>query len=293
MVDELARATQRQTRGPEPTPTALAGVQILRADRVARGLFTVQRPTACFVVQGAKEVAVGTRVLRYRKGEYLCTPIDLPMTGAIVEASAQRPYLCIAVDLDPATIFELASGAAPLPFTPSTAKSVFVDRIDDGIEDTLRRLIACLDDPHDVAVLGRGILRELTYRLMRGRYGSVVREVGALGSQTQRVARAIERLKRDFAEAPTVDELAALAGMSASTFHEHFKRVTGMTPIQYQKQLRLQEARRLLQADVAVASDVAYRVGYRSASQFSREYARQFGRPPQSDRTELLATQRR
>lgn len=236
----------------------------------------------CFVVQGSKEVSIGGRTYRYAASEYLVCMVDLPLTGEVLEASARKPYLCWAITLDPAVVYEVLR-ADPLEVASTAKPGIFVGKNDPNLADAVLRLVRCLDDPHDCAVLAPSVQREIVYRLLRGRFAALVRDLGVVGSRTQRIARAIVHLKSHYTEPLSVPELARLVGMSASSFHEHFKRITTLSPLQYQKHLRLQEARRLLALDEATAADVAFRTGYESASQFSREYARYFGQPPMRD----------
>lgn len=266
------------------TPTAIPSLQVLRADHTRDRIHSVLKPSLCFLVQGAKEVTVGGDVLRYQAGEFLFSSVELPVTGEVVQAAPGRPYLCLALEIDPGVVFELASAAAGFFSSPSSAeRAIFVGQSDEMMTHAFLRLMSCLGNRMDVEVLAPIILREITFRLLMGPYGDTLRELVVVGSQTQRVAKAIDRLKHDFMRPLRVEELAQVAGMSASSFHQHFKKVTALSPLQYQKQLRLQEARRLLFGDAGGAGDVAFRVGYESPSQFSREYARFFGVSPSSD----------
>lgn len=262
--------------------TRLPQLRLVRATQAANRVHAVQEPSLCLVVQGAKEVSVAGRTYRYAAGEYLVCMVDLPLTGEVLEASPRQPYLCWAIGIDPALVYEVLQ-ADPIESSQPAAQGIFVGRDDAPLSDAVLRLSRCLDDARDCAVLAPGILREIVYRLLRGPFGATVRDLGVAGSRTQRIARAIVRLKDAFSEPLRVEELAQLAGMSPSSFHEHFKRVTTLSPLQYQKQLRLHEARRLLELGATTAADVAFRTGYESASQFSREYTRYFGAPPMRD----------
>jgi AraC-like DNA-binding protein len=263
--------------------TSLPELSIVRSDRVLPRVPAVHRPSLCFVVQGAKEVVLGPKVYRYGEQEFLFSSVDLPITGEVLEASAQKPYLCLVLEIDPGVVFELATVLKAPPSAGAGPRALFVGEPDAQVAGAFERLIRCLGKPTDTAVLAPGIVREITYRLLEGPYGHAVRELGLGDSQTRRVARAIGALKQDFAAPLRVEKLARAAGMSGSSFHAHFKRVTSMSPLQYQKYLRLHEARRLLLAGSSGAADVAFQVGYESTSQFSREYARLFGLPPIRD----------
>jgi AraC-like DNA-binding protein len=284
-MTELADIALRHA-GPESiTQTALPQLAIYTSYERSEPVPSVYRPSLCFLAQGAKEVTLGGKVYRYEAGEFLVSTVDLPVTGEIVEASRRRPYLCFAMVIDPAVVYDVLRDASPsIVDRGSTDRpSIFVGRNDPAVADAVLRLARCLDDEGDRAVLAPSITREILYRLLQGKFGPIVREVGIVGSRTQRIAKAIEHLKNAYTQSLRIDELAQLAGMSPSSFHEHFKKVTTLSPLQYQKRLRLQEARRLLVAEATSAADVGFRVGYQSASQFSREYARFFGNAPTRD----------
>jgi AraC-like DNA-binding protein len=281
---ELVELTTRLARKPGTHGTPIAGLSIVRHDHPQPRMHTVHRPSLCFLVQGAKEVTVGPKVLRYSAEHFVFSTVELPATGEILDATPKKPYLCLVLEIDPASVFELVARCDDVERRTSSASrtAIFVTR-DDQMTDAFTRLMRCSRSPVDAEVLAPNIIRELTYRLLRGTYGDVVRQVGVADSQTRRIASAIERLKRDFASPLRSTELARIAGMSVSSFHEHFKKVTTLSPLQYQKQLRLYEARRLLVHEATSAADAGFRVGYESASQFSREYARYFGAPPLRD----------
>lgn len=268
--------------------TRIPGLSLVRADAPSEPIHSVQRPSLCFLAQGSKEVTVASKIYRYSAGGFLVSTVDLPMTGEIVEASRKHPYLCWVVAIDPGVVYEvLRAGSFDTP--GASRPGIFVGRGDEQLGDSVLRLARCLEDDRDRTVLAPSLMREIIYRLLCGRLGGIVAEVGVAGGRTQKLARAIEHLKNHYQASINVEELANLAGMSVSAFHEHFKKVTTLSPLQYQKLLRLQEGRRLLAAEGASAAEVAYRVGYQSPSQFSREYARHFGAPPMRDVRERRA----
>jgi len=293
MRTDFVALSVRAARNPGISQTAVPALQIIRADRVMPRVHSVQRPSLCFIVQGVKEVSVGRTRFRYRSLEFLFTSVDLPVTGQVVEASIEKPYLCLVLEIEPGLVLELATASASAGVAPqakaSSEPAIFVGRRDEQLADAFFRLLRSASKPLDAQVLAPGVIREITYRLLLSPYGSAVRAAGMVGGQTQCIAKAIERLKRDYSQALRVEQLARAAGMSVSSFHDHFKRVTTLSPLQYQKQLRLQEARRLLLGDASSAAEVAFRVGYESPSQFSREYARFFGLPPRSDAKRIAA----
>lgn len=264
--------------------TSIPQLKIVRSDRPLPRVPSVHRPSLCFVAQGAKEVVLGTDVYRYGSGDFLFSSVDLPLTGEVLEASKSKPYLCLVLELDASVVFELTTVLKlPTARAGSTPRALFVRKRDPDMTHAFDRLVRCLAKRADAEILAPSLMREITYRLLQGPYGDAVRELGIADSQTRRVARAIELLKQNFAEPLPTAKLARAAGMSVSSFHAHFKRVSSMSPLQYQKHLRLHEARRLLHAGRPNAAEVAFEVGYESASQFSREYARLFGLPPIRD----------
>lgn len=280
-MDELLALVSRHAPLDGISATLLPALQIVRSTARSAPVHAVQRPSLCVLVQGAKEVTVAGTLYRYTAGEHLVSTVDLPLTGEVVEASRARPYYCLVITLEPAVIQRVLEDGQ-FEFTDAPRAGIFVGQHDPRLTDASLRLVRCLESEQECRVLAPGILRELIYCLLRGPYGATVCCLGTTGSRTQRIARAITQLKESFAEPLRVAALAALAGMSVSSFHEHFKRITTLSPLQYQKLLRLQEARRLLGQGLS-AQEVAFRVGYESPSQFSREYARCFGLPPRRD----------
>jgi AraC-like DNA-binding protein len=215
--------------------------------------------------------------------------VDLPVAARVVEASPGRPYLAVRIALDTAVVGELlADGTAAPPLGPP-ARAIAVTPVGPPLLDAVRRLVALLDAPQDVGPLAPLVLREITYRVLAGPQGSRLRQIASAGAPAQRIARAIRWLKDHFADPLRVESLAKRVGMSPSAFHLHFKGVTALSPLQYQKRLRLQEARRLMLGEGLDAAEAAFRVGYESPSQFSREYRRLFGAPPRRDVAALQA----
>ncbi len=281
---DLATLVARHAKKPGVHATAIPAVQLLRADAAYARVHSMHRPALCHIVQGTKIVSVGETALRYGANQFLYSSLEFPIAGEVIQATTRAPYLCIALEIDPGLVFDLVSASESVePRKPAPGpQAIFVGR-DEAITDGFARLIACLNHPVDAQVLAPTIIREIVYRMLRGPYGDAVREVGIADSQTQRIAGVIVRMKRELAKPLRMPALARLAGMSPSSFHAHFKKVTTLSPLQYQKHLRLHEARRLLLTASTSAADAGFRVGYESASQFSREYARYFGLPPISD----------
>jgi AraC-like DNA-binding protein len=239
----------------------------------------VYEPSLCVVAQGAKEVLLADETYRLDPAQSLLVSVDLPVDARVVQASASTPYLAVRIVLDPAVVGELlADGLAASPGPP--ARGLAVTPVEPSLLDAVVRLVTFLDSPQDIDALAPLVLREITYRMLAGPQGARLRQIAAAGAPAQRIARAIRWLKDHFADPLRVDSLARHVKMSPSAFHLHFKGMTAMSPLQYQKRLRLQEARRLMLGEGLDAAEAAFRVGYESPSQFSREYRRLFGAPP-------------
>lgn len=285
----LIAAAADAATGTEPFfTTPIAGLTVMRAHQPGPPLRMVYRPVLCLVAQGAKRMMAGEAIHAFGAGQALIVGVDIPATGQIVRASAAEPYLAAAVELDIPLLRELVATAMP-PRRDDAASAMFVGEGDAALTECMVRLLRLIGEPQAAPVLQPLLLRELHFRLLTGPYGAALARLAVPNGRTERIARAIRRLRQDFAQTLRVEELAAVAGMSVSTFHLHFKTATAMTPLQYQKQLRLLEARRLLLAD-ASAEHAAYAVGYESPTQFSREYARMFGLPPRRDAAQWRAS---
>ncbi len=265
----------------------IAGLDFIRWNQTSEPIHGVYDPSLCIIVQGAKTVAAGPHLVKYKPGDYLVAAADMAVTGEVTQASADKPYLCLRLKLDMMQLSELV-GACPR-VGDSVQPGIYVSKLDAGLLDAIVRLIRLLDTPGDIAVLAPMIKREIFYRLLQGPHAEAVRQIVLAGSQMQRISKAISLIKRDFAQPLRVDDLAREASMSTSSLHAHFKEVTGMSPLQYQKNIRLQEARRLMLGEIADAASAAFQVGYESPSHFSREYARMFGAPPMKDIARLRA----
>jgi AraC-like DNA-binding protein len=278
MVDTLLNTVHRYAQAHADSAgvarTPIAGLSIFRATAPSDLQHAISRPLVCLVLQGTKHVAMGNKAFTFSAGDSLLVTADVPMVSQIKQASAAAPYLSLVLNLDPALIAEL-SGAdeAPVRFEPTDAE----------VADTALRLMRLLDRPASISVLGSQLVRELHYWLLAGRHGATIRSLGWQGGHVQRVAQAVAVLRSEFAHSLPAERLAAIAGMSVSSFHRHFRAVTSLTPLQFQKQLRLIEARRLMLSKGMTASGAAFEVGYESVPQFTREYGRMFGLPPARD----------
>ncbi|MCO7504205.1 MULTISPECIES: AraC family transcriptional regulator [unclassified Pseudomonas] len=272
-------------------PSAIADLHLSRYEQSTRSMPTLAQPALCILAQGRKEICLGDETYVYDPLHYMVVSVAMPISGALLEASPQNPSLGIRLDIDPAEINSLIAEAGPMgvPSQPSS-RGVFIERLDTQMLDALLRLIRLLDTPKDIAVLAPLIRREILYRLLRGQQGARLYEIAMANTQTHRVCQAIQWLNDHFQRPLRIDDLAREVNLSASTLHHRFKAVTSMSPLQYQKQLRLQEARRLMLNDGLEASVAGYRVGYESPSQFSREYSRLYGAPPLRDMARLRST---
>ncbi|WP_215398372.1 AraC family transcriptional regulator [Rheinheimera oceanensis] len=264
--------------------TAIPNVFCYKICRPGITMPAVYEPCLCIIVQGRKNVLLGTEMLSYGELEFLIASVDLPILGTVVEASEQRPYFVIQINIDARLLSELLLQMEHLAVASKTAKSgLFIGQVDRQMGDSLLRLFTLLEEPDDIPVLSEALIREMHYRMLRSHYGKEIAQISLKGTPTQRISVAIQKLRRDYDQTVTIEELASLAGMSVSSFHVHFKAVTNMSPLQFQKSVRLVEARSLMISQQIDAASTAYKVGYESPSQFSREYARMFGRPPARD----------
>jgi AraC-like DNA-binding protein len=289
-VDELARLKQSITRhaGDGLTRTALSGVSVVCSRTITEPLCGIAEPTLGVVAQGVKETTLNARTFTYGAGQFLVVSVDLPVTGNVTHASADEPFLAFVLELRPqmiaALLLETATAATAGPAVPDGLPTgIAVSDASPALLDAIGRLLALLDAPDDTAALSAGIEREVLWRLITGPQGATVRQIGLADSRLAHLARAIRWIRGHYHETLRVEELAALATMSVSSFHRHFRAVTSMTPIQFQKEIRLHEARARLLAEPGDVTGVGFAVGYDSPSQFSREYRRMFGVPPSRD----------
>ena len=279
LVERIAHALPEDGRM-EP----LKGLYLVRASSPAKGLFGVIQPSFCVIAQGSKEVLLGDQRYRYDPYRYLLTTVELPFTSQVLEASKELPYLSLRFTLDPTLVSSvMVEGAHISPRNAGDVRGVDVNPLSAELLDAVVRFVRLLDAPAQVPVLAPLITREIVYRLLTGEQGARLRHLAVLGGQRHRIAGVVERIHRELDRPLRVDRVAQDLGMSVSGFHHQFKVVTGMSPLQFQKQLRLQEARRLLLGDDLDAATAGYRVGYDDPSHFNREYKRLFGEPPMRD----------
>lgn len=292
--EELVRRISRAAPGigrVEP----IRGLYLNRALSMTGPVHSVMYPSFCVIAQGAKEIHLGEERYRYDPYHYLLATVEIPAVSQLVEASPERPYLSLRLDLDPALVASvLLEADLPSPRRDAgSVRALDVSPLDDNLLDAAVRLVRLVEaPPAEARVLLPLVTREIVFRLLAGEQSARLRQAAVRGGNTDRIARAIERLRADFDKPLRIEHLAREMGMSLSGFHEHFKAVTAMSPLQFQKQLRLQEARRLLLGGELDAATAGYRVGYEDASHFSREYKRHFGQPPVRDMERLRAAAR-
>ncbi|MCX5541311.1 AraC family transcriptional regulator [Paraburkholderia sp. CNPSo 3076] len=293
MTNELAAALLRYTQtqpGTSPYSTAVDGLLILRSDHPAPPTFRSARPALCIVAQGAKWASFGGAQLEYRAGQALVVGVETPSRGRVFEASPDKPCLVLILELDLAMLRAVAKEMSPAPVPAADAsRGVFVANFDGPLAECALRAVRLLDTPDAIGMLYPMLMREICYWLLSGPNGSKIARLASTESPSHSLLRAVENLRARFAETVRVEDLAAVAQLSASAFHRQFKALTGLPPLQYQKQLRLLEARRLLLSLSMSVQAAAFEVGYESASQFSREYTRMFGAPPKKDSSQARA----
>ena len=290
-LDTLRELVGRHARNSHG-PTAIEGLTITATDAPTAPRAGIAEPSMGLVIQGAKRTVSGDRVFDYAAGEFLIAQLDLPVIGQVTAASAERPFLGIGIRIEPAEIAAmLLEAAAAAGGTPARAPGIAVASAGEPLLDALAHLAGLLDTPQDAPVLAPLYRREVLWRLLTGPQGAVVRQIGLADGNLAHITRTVRWIRDHHDDTIRIGQLAALAGMSESTFHRHFRAVTRMTPIQYQKAVRLQQARLALVSGGRDVAEVAHAVGYDSASQFSREYRRLFGAPPGRDAQRIRAAE--
>lgn len=283
-IAKLAELIAQNTEGDGVLETAIPRLSVIRISKPTEPLHAIHQPSVCIIAQGAKQVMLADQIFRYSPGRYLVVSADMPVTGQVIEASEDKPYLCFRLDLDMKLLSDMLV-EMPHAFGPSASpcKCVGVCETTQEFLDAAIRMAQLLDRPDEIAFLAPLIERELMFRMLRGGQAEMIRQMLAPESRLQQVNRAIAWIRQNFAAPFSIEQVATEARMSTSSLHQHFREVTAMSPLQYQKQLRLQEARRLILGNAMDAATAAHSVGYDSPSQFSREYRRLFGAPPIKD----------
>lgn len=291
-LEALGNSIARLAEINELYTTAVPGLSLFRRDEPTEPITGMMyEPSICLVAQGAKRVLLGDDTFVYDAHHYLITSVHLPTVVQITEASPDKPYLGLKLKLDLREISQLmVDSNLPQPRAQLSNRGMATGEMTLPLLTAFQRLIDLLAEQQDIPILAPVIQREIIYRLLVGDQGERLRHIASAGSQSHHIARSIDWLKANFAQPLSIDDLAAQARMSSSTFHHHFRSMTASSPLQFQKQLRLQEARRLMLSERMDAANAAFQVGYESPSQFNREYNRQFGAPPIRDITKLRQT---
>jgi AraC-like DNA-binding protein len=270
----------------------LQGLHLGRLSAPLEKIHGVLEPSFCVIAQGSKEVLLGNSRYRYDPLHYLLATMDLPSVGRVVEASRERPYLSLRLELSATLVSSVMveAGDSSSPGQAADVRAVDVSPLDANLLDAVVRLVRLLDSPTEAPILMPMIMREIIYRLLMSDQGNRLHHLTVFGGYTSAIARAVQRIRQDFDQPLRIEQLARELGMSVSGFHHHFKAVTAMSPLQFQKQIRLQEARRLMLGEDLDAASAAFRVGYNDASHFNREYKSVFGDPPMRDVQRLRET---
>lgn len=288
---ELAAIIGRHCQADGAVDTAIPNLKFFRGSTTEVPTCAIMTSVFAMMAQGAKCITVGDDAYDYDARHYLISSVDLPIFARITQASIAEPYLGLGLAIDPLKINELTAAMPKNRAFEGVDRGIAVGLLSVDIQNTALRLARLLDTPADIPVLAPIIERELLYRLLAGPLGSRLRQATASGSHSHQIVRAIDWLKTNLDQPLSIERLASLANMSRSSLHHHFKALTAMTPLQYQKQLRLQEARRLMLASDTDAASAAHHVGYESPSQFNREYRRMFGAPPGRDVAQFRQSQ--
>lgn len=283
-LEALGKSIARWTDKGDQPETAIPGLALFRRDEPTQPMSTMCDPRVCIMAKGTKRVLLGEETYVYDDRHFLITSVDLPTVSQVIKASREEPYLGAILKIDQREMSQLmVDGNLPPPRAQQSGRGMATGEVTFPLLAAFQRLIDLLDEPKDIPILAPIIQREIFYRLLVGDQGARLRQMASAGSQSHQIARAIDWLKRHFTQPLRIDDLASQVNMSTSTFHHHFRALTAMSPLQYQKWLRLNEARRLMLIERLDAATVAFQVGYESPSQFSREYSRLFGAPPLRD----------
>jgi len=287
-LEALAKSIARLTGKSDRIVTAIPGLLLARLEKQSEPVSIMFEPRVCMIAQGAKRVQLGDDAYVYDPHHFLLTSVDLPTFVQVIKASPEKPYLGLVMKIDQREISQLmVDSNLPPPRPQQSSRGMATGEVTLPMLSTFQRLIDLLDEPKDIPILAPIVQREIFYRLLVGDLGVRLRQMASAGSQSQQIARAIDWLKSNYTQPLRIEDLASQVNMSTSTFHHHFREVTAMSPLQYQKWLRLNEARRIMLAENQDATTAAFQVGYESPSQFSREYGRMFGAPPLRDITSL------
>ena len=288
LLEPIKEIIAKWTRNEHRLETSIPGLWLFSADSLGPKMGGLYELSICMVVQGAKQVVLGNDIFVYDAENYLFTSVDLPTIVQITEASPEKPYLGLKLLLDLRELSQLMIDKnLPSPPARKVSRGMTTGKLTSSLSGSFKRLLELLETPEDIPILAPLIKKEIHYRLLTGEEGSYLRQIASAGTLSRQIANAIAWMRKNFSEPLRIEELASLVNMSKSAFHHHFRQLTAMSPLQYQKALRLNEARRLMLTERLDASTAAFNVGYESTSQFSREYSRHFGAPPMRDVTAL------
>lgn len=288
---ELSQLIEKFTGQDGVHSTIISSLELIRSSTTTLPVLRVHEPALCIVTQGSKVVMLERERYSYGPSNYLVVSVDLPISAQITEASLENPYLCIRLKLEPLQIFDILKESSSESIKKrEMRRGIFVSETTESIIDAVIRLVRLLETPEDVSILGPLIIREIYYRVLKGEQGEYLRQIALDGSNMHRIVRVINQIKNNYAAPLHIEELAHSIHMSPASLFRHFKEVAAMSPLQYQKKIRLLEARRLLLSEAIDAAEAGFRVGYESPSQFSREYRRMFGMPPVSDIKQLQSS---
>ncbi len=283
LIRDLAQRVERVSRGIEGDAATLSGLQIYRTSEPTKIEAMIYEPVVCLIVQGEKQTTIGEKTVLLQQGQCVVVGHDLPVLAQITKASSRRPYLSLIIRLDLDLLRTLEEVLDEFEVESAAVRSLEVAAVSEPLTEVIGRYLALVEDPVDARVLLPLVKKELHFRLLRSESGAMLRALANRESHASNIGRAIRQLREHFRDTLNVTDLARSVGMSPSSFHKHFKSMTMTTPLQYQKDLRLTEARRLLRVSEISISGVAFEVGYESPSQFSREYSRKFGSSPRAD----------
>lgn len=269
--------------------TIIPSLYFNRQSTITGPVYEIFKPALCITVQGVKDIWLAQEHFRYTPSDYIVTSINLPIIGQVVQATSEQPYLSLKLEFTPKEIIEVLSSIEEHMISiQRNTSAIFVSRLETTLLEAVCRLVRLLDYPIDIPMLAPLIKKEILYRILQSQHSGTLKQLALEGSSAHRIQGIIEYLIGNYDKPLRIETMAEMANMSNATFHRHFKEITSMSPLQFQKQLRLQAARRLLLSESADSAEVAFRVGYESPSQFSREYARMFGRPPKEDLKNMM-----
>lgn len=286
-IEELARIIARHATADGMHASVLPRLSLVRSCAPTQAVPALYKPSLCIIAQGRKQVELGGRGYVYDPEKYLAVSVDLPLVGSVLEASAERPYLCLALDIDLPALTDLLLQTSSEPAPEPAGPALGVSQVEPGLLDAVLRLARLLDAPKDAPALAPLAEREILYRLLSGAQAPMIRHIAAAESRLAKVSRAVAWLRQNYAKPVSVERLAGEAGMSPSSFYSHFKAATTLSPLQYRTRVRLQEARRMMVVEAMDAASAGFAVGYESPSQFSRDYSRLYGAPPLKDAARL------